>query len=200
MKRTGIKRVAFFLVLVMLASLLNTSCNNMSKEDYEALYGREIFSCSSKNIIGFKGAYIDDGNRVTYVFDEKYAMSNKDANLGIKKLFTEEVYTSDEYFVVGKGIRPINVDGKDVEINRDTMTISVIIDDGVEPEEIDGFAIFTDFEFYNVNFNSDQFGTVITANTHRENNTKHYSYVQIYDESRNKWGNASKTEFTPSTG
>ena len=187
------------LVLVLMASLLSAGCSNMSKEDYEALYGREIFSCNSKNIIGFKGVYIDDDNRVTYVFDERYAMCNKDANRGIKRLFTEETYASNEYFVVGKGTRPIRIDGQNVEINKDTMTISVVISDEIEPEEIDGFSIYSGMEFYNVIFNSDRFETGIKAITHGETGHEDFSYSQTYNVRWNKWSAVSQEEYIPLT-
>ena len=149
-------------------------------------YGRAVWLCSSKNLIRFRGIYVDDDSRVTLVFNERYTMDGNDYNAGINKIFSEEVYPEKEYLSIGD-TRPAQYYNEDLEIDGDRMTISFIAGDELNVDTINGFAIFTDEAFYRVLIKDVYGGREVFIEKDDGNDMTGTCYRQTYDEKRDVW-------------
>lgn len=184
-KKTILTAKILLLATAFFSIFLMTGCIR-EQEAFYPEYGRAVWLCSSKNLIGFRGIYVDDDSRVTLVFNERYTMDGNDYNAGINKIFSEEVYPEKEYLSIGD-TRPAQYYNEDLEIDGDRMTISFIAGDELNVDTINGFAIFTDEAFYRVLIKDVYGGREVFVEKDDGNDMTGTCYRQTYDEKRDVW-------------
>ena len=183
-----IRIIALSLVLIVLALSAFTGCG-IQKADY----GEKIAACSSKNYMGFAGAYIDEENRVTLVFDRWYTMNAFNSDPGLRKIFNNGAYTKDETLRINNKKTRFSIDISDDEITVDkwNMTISFVVDEDLEPEDFIDFGICTDCGSSTIRFHDLQiYGYYYPGKND-------VTWIQYYDESKDSWKKLEKE--TPPT-
>ena len=179
------------LLAALLSTFLMTGCSN-TKEAFYPEYGKAIWLCSSKNLIGFRGLFVDDDRRVTLVFNRQYTMDGNDYNLGLCKIFSEEVYPEKEYLSIGD-TRPAHYYNEDLEIDGDRMTISFIAGDELDVDTIASFAIFTEEAFYRVIFADEYLEREVYVEKDDSNDMTKTCYRQTYNEEKDAWSTPEET-------
>ena len=169
-----IRIITLSLALIILVMTVFTGCG-IQKADY----GESIITCSSKNFIGFAGAYIDEENRVTLVFDRWYTMNVFNSDPGLRNIFNKGAYTKD---------KPLRVN------NSKQFTFSLanfVIGEDLEPDDFKDFYIYTDSGSCTIRFHDLQiYGDYSSGK-------KDIIWMQYYDESKDSWLKVEKE--TPPT-
>lgn len=183
-----IRKITLSLALIILVMTVFTGCG-IQKADY----GESIITCSSKNFIGFAGAYIDEENRVTLVFDRWYTMNVFNSDPGLRNIFNKGAYTKDKPLRVNNKKTRFSIDINDDEIKVDkwNMTISFVIGEDLEPDDFKDFYIYTDSGSCTIRFHDLQiYGDYSSGK-------KDIIWMQYYDESKDSWLKVEKE--TPPT-
>lgn len=191
-KRSVIIVQAIILLTAVFSSFVMTGCGK-AEEAFYPEYGKAVWLCSSANLIGFRGIYADEDRRVTLVFNERYTMNGRSYNLGLNKLFTEEVYPEGEYLSLGNPRTESHYYNEDLDIDGSKMTISFLAKDEVDIDAIDGFAIFTDEAFYRVIFAHEFLEREVYIESDDGNDVTESRYRQTYDEKRDVWSKPVET-------
>lgn len=191
MRKKAITVQTILLATALLSAFLMTGCIT-AKEAFYPEYGKAIWLCSSKNLIGFRGLYVDDDRRVTLVFNRQYTMDGNDYNLGLCKIFSEEVYPEHEYLSIGD-TRPAHYYNEDLDIDGEKMTISFIAVDELDVDTITGFAIFTEEAFYRVIFAHEYLETEVYVEKDDGNDMTKTCYRQTYNEEKDAWSTPEET-------
>ena len=101
------------------------------------IYGDEIFTCNKDNLLGIKGAYIND-DKITFVFDRK-TVNRGEYPYGLKDTFEYGAFKKYQGIsILLKDDERIIIDNVDVDINAVSMTIVADVDD-IDPNEIAQF-------------------------------------------------------------
>ncbi|MBO7095995.1 MAG: hypothetical protein J6V94_03450 [Lachnospiraceae bacterium] len=106
------KNVLKSAVLMMLCLVLIMGCGNS--------YGDKVFTCSSKNMMGFEGVYVS-GSTVTIHFVTKNA-STEAPKIDIGRVLSPR--SGDKFYLVTKGADFIVIDTKELTIDSLDGTIS----------------------------------------------------------------------------
>ena len=168
------------MLMILLMSVF-TGCG--SKADY----GEKIFACSSRNFMGFSGAYLDEENRMTIVFDRWHV-----AHPGLKQIFKDGEFPKNNQILVYRrkteGLRftSISINADEITVDKQNMTISFVIKKEVKAEDIVEFHINTDPGYCAAKFNDPDRDTCVYGDD------EEYSYEQIYDKSKNSWSKIEK--------
>ena len=175
--------ITLSLALIMLVLSVFTGCGTQ-----KANYGEKIASCSSKNYMGFAGAYIDEDNRVTLVFDRWYTMNAFNSDPGLRKIFNNGAYTKDKPLRVNNKKTRFSIDIKDDEITVDkwNMTISFVIGEDLEPEDFIEFDICIDCGSSTIRF----YDLQIYGYYYPGKND--VTWIQYYDKSKDSWEKLEK--------
>ena len=175
-----IRYISLCLMLIMLLMSVFTGCGTKA-------YGEKIFACSSRNFMGFTGAYLDEENRMTIVFDRWRV-----AHPGLKQIFKDGALPKDNQILVYRrkteGLRftSISINADEITVDKQNMTISFVIKKDVKAEDIVEFHINTDPGYCAAKFNDPERDTCVYGDD------EEYSYEQIYDESKNSWSKIEK--------
>jgi len=183
-----IRIITLSLALIILVMTVFTGCGTQKAD-----YGESIITCSSKNFIGFAGAYIDEENRVTLVFDRWYTMNVFNSDPGLRNIFNKGAYTKDKPLRVNNKKTRFSIDINDDEIKVDkwNMTISFVIGEDLEPDDFMDFYIYTDSGSCTIRFLDLQiYGDYSSGK-------KDIIWMQYYDESKDSWLKVEKE--TPPT-
>ena len=87
-------------------------------------YGDKVFTCSSKNMLGFEGVYVS-GNTLTLNFVTKNDMSAENPYLGLGKLLSSGRLGSSEYItLITEDSKIIRIDSYQVSLDYSDETIS----------------------------------------------------------------------------
>ncbi len=130
-----LKISALIMTLLMLTAMFLTGCSEPKD------YGREIFSIDSKNITGFKTAYMDDNGLVTVLFEKKYAAEGYMPYGRLYEAFQRGEYSGDEGFYVLTKDDEIHIEPADITVNKRETTLSFTVKD-VEPSDIYCFVYY----------------------------------------------------------
>ena len=180
-----IQNISLCLMLIMLLTSVFTGCGTKA-------YGEKIFACSSGNFMGFTGAYLDEENRMTLVFDKWRVMTWSGAHPGLKQIFKDGALPKDSEILVYRrkteGIRftSIDIDADEITVDKQNMTISFVIKKDVKAEDIVEFHINTDPGYCAAKFNDPDRDTCVYGDDEK------FSYEQIYNESKNSWSKIEK--------
>lgn len=177
------------LIMMMLPASVLSGCKTNKEK-----YGEEIFVCRSDNFMGFAGAYIDDENRMTLVFDKLHTMKGGNSHPGLKQLFNNGAYLENETLTVRIKSTTVLIYDDKITVDKHNMTISFVIEPDVKPEEITGFFIHTQSGFCASYFNDSRYDTQLYGSD--STGEEIISYEQIYNASNDTW---SKLEKEPAT-
>ena len=131
------KNVLKTAVLMMLCLVLIMGCGNS--------YGDKVYTCSSKNMMGFKGVYAD-GNTVTLLFETDDA-STGSPDIKISRMF--DLRSDDEFFLISKDYDFAVIDTGELteDFVNGTITFNLT---GFAPEEIESIQFTCDGDRYSI--------------------------------------------------
>lgn len=169
------------IVSVLLASalILAAGCDRENKSGKSSEYEEEIFSCDSGNLLGFEGAYAED-NTVTLLFDEDVVFDSNHSGPGFRYCFERGSFLERDYITVFAGDEEYRVQGDDITVDADEMTMVFDVDD-IDSDEITGVHFFVSFEV-SIDFEEGVISGFVYGGDCRED------FTQTYDADRDSWG------------
>ena len=145
-------------------------------------YGDKVFTCSSKNMLGFEGAYVS-GDTLTVNFETKNDMSDEHPYLGLGHILSVgRLGTTDSIMLVTKDSKVVRVDGFKVTVNSADETIGIPLD-GCNADEIETVHLSGDGYVYDIDIVKEHIEVMIDTDELFD------WYMQDYD--GKKWTEAS---------
>lgn len=144
-----------FLSVLLISALMMTAAGcteerRTEAEEEEIGYGEEIFVCNPGNFLGFEAAYAN-GDTVTLLFDED-ATEPYYTIPGVMYDFTRGYMPDDNYIEVYAGDESYQINGDDVDIDKDEQTMTFEVDE-IEAEDITSIRFYRG-DTYVVDFSS----------------------------------------------
>ena len=141
-------------------------------------YVEEIFSCDSDNLIGLEGAYAEDSS-VTLIFDEDVVFDSNRSGPGFGYCFERGSFLERDYITVFAGDEEYRVQGDDIKVDADEMTMVFEVND-IDADEITGVHFFASFEV-NIEFEEGVISGIVYGGDCRE------EFSQTYNSGRDIW-------------
>ena len=168
-----------FLSFVLVSSLILSAYGCTKVDDNEASqYGEEIFVCDSGNLLGLEGVHANEGN-VTLLFDEDVVFDSNRSGPGFGYCFEGGSFLDRDYITVFAGDEEYRVQGDDIAVNADEMTIVFDVDD-IDTDEITGVHFFVSFEV-SIDFEEGVISGIVYGGDCRE------EFSQTYNSGRDIW-------------
>ena len=168
------KRLAVCLSMILMGIYVLTGC--------DANYGDVVYECSSDNIWGFEGAYIDSENTLTIKFDTKHNASDN-YGIGFGNVFESGEYDDfDKIVLLKEDYWAIFVKMEDVKIDTKNHTFSFTLED-MDVSEIKDIHIVNGLMYFDV----DIVENTMIASVYEENRIDCTDYTQTYDPDRKAW-------------
>ena len=181
-KHTG----TFLVIAAILLTVLASGCS-----------GREVFKCSSDNVLGLESVRIS-GKQITLYFDSKEVdRGDKVPHGAMKKIFDQgnNKDYSVTFFMSGK--ENIYYSVKDIEVNNKDKTVRIEAKD-VQMSKVTGLRIRDGLESYMVDF---KYGSLqadlVTVEGNGMYTISMFKYTQFYDPKEQTW---SEPEVKTSVG
>ena len=169
------KAVALMVTGALILSF--TACNKPGSTGGSG--GDQIFACDSGNLIGFEGVYAD-GSTVTLLFDETVVFDRDNTGPGFGYCFERGSFLERDYITVFAGDEEYRVQGDDITVDADEMTMVFDVDD-IDTDEITGVHFFASFEV-SIDFEEGVISGFVYGGDCRE------EFTQIYNAGRDSWG------------